>query len=194
MAVGEAARQQRYDRLLAAIDAAPAQRLHCTEAADVLGMSRPNLAARLAWAIEKGIIHRQTEGRATYYARGPNPEQMARGLEGFTACLCSDGELHLFVLPDPREDGTVYLNPVQTKALREILLGDPMGGLDWATSAIANNFDGYMQVRTATIQAKLWTDGELQLLNLPAPDRDAHDAVVLSSEDRRRLRSMLVKP
>jgi hypothetical protein len=174
--------ESRYDRLLAAIDDSLAGELHCGEVATIMGCDGRNVSARLSYALEQGLIHRVQRGRATFYRRGPNPDVKSSDLGDFEGCLCSDGELHLYGLPEANHDGSVTLSNGQRKALAEVLQGDPFH--------IVKN---PRPVMPTTIEATLWTDGELVLWQLPQPEAET-GAVTLCTEDRRLLRSLLVKP
>jgi hypothetical protein len=116
--------ESRYDRLLELIDQSGEGRLHCTEAAQILGCHARNVSARLSFALERGLVHRVTEGRATYYLRGPSPDARAEDEIGeFMPSLWADGELMLRGLPDPREDGSIVLTSAQRRRLRNLLTG-----------------------------------------------------------------------
>lgn len=136
-----------------------------------------NVGERMRLGLESGLFHRTQKGRATLYALGPDPHPR-HDLGDFSACLCCDGELHLYGLPDQNEDGSWTLNTFQRRALAEVLQGNPDGASE--------------PVGRRVIEATVWTDGELVLWHLP-PENDV-GAVELTNVERRMLRALLARP
>jgi len=117
---------QRYEPVLAAMHAAPDQRLHCSELAKLLGCDGRNVASRMSFALENGLVHRVTEGRNTFYKAGPNPDglHLKDDVGDFMPALWGDGELVLRGLPEPNEDGSITLTSAMRRRLRDLLTGN----------------------------------------------------------------------
>jgi hypothetical protein len=117
---------ERYQPLLERMRLEQDQRMHCSEVAELLGCDGRNVASRLSFALENGLVHRVTEGRNTFYKVGPNPDglRLKDDVGDFLPSLWGDGELVLRGLPEPNPDGSFTLSSACRRRLRDLLTGD----------------------------------------------------------------------